>query len=157
MKLYTDASADENANVFGIGYILELKTGARIQGKHYVEGEYTSMEAEWYAIMQGLELASENITSHDSSIEVITDCKPLVNKIREPDDMYDDRWFNYRRQMLGELFTFEAWDLYWEERSTTEQNEKANRLAREAMWEGRGDDGVVGGNASEGVTFNTIE
>lgn len=149
MKVFTDASKGEG--VFGLGYVIDLKTGARIEGKRYVEGEYTSMEAEWHAMMQGIEIAKQNVTSYDTDIEVIVDCQPLVDKIREPDDMYDDKWFNYRSRALEVLFDFEEWDLYWRERSTTEQNKRANRLAREALWQGRdGDEG----NAKSGITFN---
>src|SRR6056297_1304671 len=154
MKLYTDASTDEDNNVFGIGYVLELKTGAIIEGKRYMLGDYTSMEAEWYGIMQGIDMAQENITSHDTDIRVITDCQPLVDKMRDPDDMYEDKWFSYRSNMLKELFEFGEWELDWEKREQTSENERADRLAREAMWEGRGDDEIVGGSASRGVTFD---
>lgn len=148
MRVYTDASKGEG--VFGIGYVIDLRTGARIEGKRYVDGEYTSMEAEWHAMMQGMEIASQNVTAYDSDIEVIIDCQPLVDKIRDPDDMYDDKWFEYRSRALEALFEFEEWELYWRERSTTEQNSRANRLAREALWQGR--DGADG-NAKYGMTF----
>ncbi|AGM11442.1 RNAse HI [Halogranum tailed virus 1] len=152
MKLYTDASKGEG--VFGLGYVINLKTGGRIEGKHYVEGDYTSMEAEWHGLMQGLEVAQEQVTAYDDTIRVVVDCQPLVDKIRDPDDMYDDKWFEYRRLALRKLFEFEEWELEWEERSTTEQNKTANRLAREALWQGRDDNGVEGGNATNGITFN---
>jgi len=79
--------------------------------------------------------------------------KPLVKKIREPDNMYDEMWYSYRKRALQALFAFDSWDLYWEERKQTQHNEQANRLAREALWEGRGDDAIFGGAATHGVTF----
>lgn len=151
MKLYTDASRSEG--VTGIGYVIILKTGTELQGKHYIEEQYTSMEAEWYAFMQGLDIAQENITNYDDEIEAVVDCHPLVEKIREPNDMYDDTWYEYRKQALAALMEFDEWDMVWEERKATEMNEKADRLAREALWEGRDDEAVHGGQAAEGVTF----
>lgn len=156
MKVWTDASCDDSEDIFGIGYVIILKSGAEITGKHYQHGDYTSMEAEYFALMEALQIAKESMTEYDNEIDVVTDCKPLVDKIREPDDLYDDRWFEYRRHALNSLFDFEKWDLYWEERSNTEQNEEANRLAREAMWQGRDDDSTYGGNAVEGVSYTEV-
>lgn len=151
MKLYTDASKDNG--VFGIGYVINLKTGANIQGKRYVFGDYSSMDAEWFALMQGVDVAIENKTSFDSDIDIVLDCKPLVEKIREPDDLYEDKWYTYRKRALNRFFEFERWDLRWEARSNTEENELANRLAREALWQARDEEEGFNGSAKQGVTF----
>lgn len=151
MKLYTDASKDNG--VFGIGYVINLKTGANIQGKRYVFGDYSSMDAEWFALMQGVDVAIENKTSFDSDIDIVLDCKPLVEKIREPDDLYEDKWYTYRKRALNRFFEFESWDLRWEARSNTEENELANRLAREALWQARDEEEGFNGSAKQGVTF----
>lgn len=149
MRLFTDASrGDENV---GLAYVLELRSGARITGKHHITGEYSSMEAEWYALMEGVHIAIENMTEFDAEISVVVDCQPLVRKIREPNDMYDDTWYEYRKRALDALFEFDEWDLYWRERSSTEQNTTANRLAREALWQAQDDD--ADGNSTAGVNF----
>jgi ribonuclease HI len=150
MEVYTDASVD--TGVFGIGYVINHPNGQTVTGKNYVKGEYTSMQAEWYGVMEGIHM-STHVDPRKRWIHVITDCKPLVKKIREPDDMYNDMWYTYRKKTLRALLQFETWDLYWEERKHTEHNEQANRLAREALWEGRGDDAIYGGAATKGVSF----
>jgi hypothetical protein len=151
MKVYTDASKDNG--VFGIGYVINLKTGANIQGKRYVFGDYSSMDAEWFALMQGVDVAIRNKTPFDSDIDIVVDCKPLVKKIREPDDLYEDKWYTYRKRALNRFFEFETWDLRWEARSHTEENKLANRLAREALWQARDEDTQFDGSAKQGVTF----
>lgn len=156
MKIWTDASCDDRNDIFGIGYVIILKSGAKITGKKYQTGNYTSMEAEYYALMEALTIAEDSKTSYDNEVEVSVDCRPLVDKIREPDDLYDDKWFEYRRHALGMFFEFDEWDLYWEERNTAQYNKDANRLAREAMWEGRDDDKTYGGTATEGVSYTEV-
>jgi len=151
MKLYTDASKDNG--VFGIGYVINLKTGPKIQGKRYMFGDYSSMDAEWFALMQGVDVAIDNKTAFDCDIDIVLDCKPLVEKIREPDDLYEDKWYTYRKRALNRFFEFETWDLRWEPRSNTEENELANRLAREALWQARDEEENSNGFAKQGVTF----
>lgn len=151
MRLYTDASKDDG--VFGIGYVVVLKTGPYIKGKRYVFGDYSSMDAEWFALMQGVDVALDNKTPFDNEIDITIDCQPLVDKIRDPDDLYQDKWYSYRKRALNRFFEFERWNLRWEARSNTEENKKANRLAREALWEARDEDDSFEGNAKQGVTF----
>jgi ribonuclease HI len=151
MRLYTDASKGDG--VFGIGYVLELDTGEQISEKRYVLGQYSSMDAEWFALMQGLDVAQQHISEDEDSIFVFIDCKPLVEKIRNPDDLYEDKWYTYRKRALNRLFEFDFWDLLWEARSSTKENQLANRLAREALWEVRDEDDSFDGSAKQGVTF----
>ena len=89
MEVYTDASVD--TGVFGIGYVINHPSGQTVTGKNYVLGEYTSMQAEWYGIMEGINI-STHVDPRMEWIHVITDCKPLVKKISEPDNMYDEMW-----------------------------------------------------------------
>ena len=103
--------------------------------------------------MQGVDVALDNKTSFDNEIDITIDCQPLVDKIRDPDDLYQDKWYSYRKRALNRFFEFERWDLRWEARSNTEENKKANRLAREALWEARDEDDSFEGNAKQGVTF----
>lgn len=152
MRLYTDAAADVENGAYGVGYVLDCKTGATITGKRYVYGDYSSMGAEWLALMQGLDVSVDNITSHDDEIFVYVDCDPLVDKMHEPADLYDDKWHARRKQTLGVLFEFEDYDVSWEQRASTQQNKSADRLAREALWQARGDNSS--GNAVQGLTFD---
>jgi len=149
MRLFTDASCGDEH--IGLAYVLELRSGARITGKHHLNGTYSSMESEWYALMKGLHIAIENLTDFDDTITVVVDCHPHVRKVREPNDMYDDTWYEYRKQALELLMSFTEWDLYWRERESTEQNSTANRLAREALWQAQ--DSESDGNSIEGVNF----
>jgi|APHM01.1.fsa_nt_gi hypothetical protein len=83
MQVYTDASRGEN--VIGVGYVIKLKNGTEMSGKRYqFVGDYSSMDAEWCALMEGLEIACEHQTAYDNSIDVVIDCRPLVRKVRDP-------------------------------------------------------------------------
>jgi ribonuclease HI len=157
MRVYTDASHGDY--VIGVGYVVCLKDGTEIQSKRYKYGEYSSMDAEWYALMEGMEVALSHRSEDDTSIDVITDCEPLVTKIRQPDDLYNDKWFSYRKRALNKLFEFDTWRLRWQKRGTSTENEAADRLAREALWQARDEYGSLKntgeytGSAKQGLTF----
>lgn len=149
MRVYTDAAT--NSGVSGLGYVVELKSGASIEDKRYLESGVTSMEAEWFAMMQGLDVALHSTTSYDDCAYVYIDCKPLVSKMLDRDQAYDPKWHGFRAQTMKTLGQFDEWSITWEERASTSGNERADRLAREALWQVR--DGGSNGAATEGVTF----
>lgn len=157
MRVYTDASHGDY--VIGVGYVVCLNDGSEVSNKKYKYGEYSSMDAEWFALMEGLDVAESYISDDDNNIDAITDCRPLVRKVREPDDMYDDKWFSYRKRVLNKLFEFDVWRLRWEKRGSTKYNEKADRLAKEALWQARDeygslkDTGDYTGSAEQGLQF----
>ncbi len=126
MRLYTDAARD--GDVAGFGWKI-ITSDDSIEGKRFISGDCTSMEAEYYALLDGLRHARRYGTDR---IEVFSDCKPLIEKMRAPDD--DDDWFKRRQGCNRLLNKFDSWELEWTPRSN---NSRADRLAYEALEEGR--------------------
>jgi len=127
MKVYTDAARDDE--VAGMGWVIVLDDGETIEGNRYMLGDYTSMEAEYFALLDGLRYARR----HGSEVEVFCDCEPLVEKMRVP-DAYSNDWYDRRRGCHRLLRKFDSWELEWTPRSS---NSNADRLAYEALEAGR--------------------
>lgn len=127
MKVYTDAARDDD--ITGLGWTI-IHDDYTNTGNRYMVGNYTSMEAEYYALVEGIRLAS--FEGRDS-IEVYSDCKPLIQKMRVPDGENED-WYTRRRGAHWLLNKFDSWTLNWVPR---DNNESANRLAYEALETGR--------------------
>lgn len=129
MRVHTDASHD--TNVIGIAYIIDDEVDdIHFEGKQYIIGEYTSMEAEYIAMMTGIHEASWH---SGDTVTVLTDCEPLVDKMYFP-DATNQKWFDYRQDCHRVLNTFDAWRMNDIPRH---QNERADRLAKEALYTGR--------------------
>lgn len=129
MRLHTDASHDEE--VIGIAYVIEDDIeNIYLEGNRYVVGEYTSMEAEYRALMLGIHAAS---WQEDGHLSVCTDCQPLVDKMNYLNHP-SEKWNEMRSDCHELLNTFEGWTINYIPRS---RNEAADRLAREALWLGR--------------------
>lgn len=126
MQIYTDAARDESISGLGWAIYLDDET---ISGNRYLTGNFTSMEAEYYALLDGLRFARRESLE---SVDVRLDCKPLVQKMRVPDD--DKLWYDRRQGCHRLLNKFDRWTMVWVPRSS---NELANRLAYEALEEGR--------------------
>lgn len=127
MRVFTDASRDDA--IVGLGWEIILDDGSTINGKRWLVGDYTSMEGEYFALLDGLRYARR----YGSDVEVYCDCQPLVEKMRVPDGTSED-WYNRRRGCHRLLNKFDSWELEWTERKN---NENADRLAYEALEEGR--------------------
>lgn len=129
MRVYSDASHDED--VVGIGYIIEDDVDEiYADGKQYIQGDFTSMEAEYFAMMTGIHAAS---WQYGGDLLVLTDCEPLVDKMYFP-DATDQKWYDYRRDCHEILNTFDSWEMNHVPRN---HNDEADRLAREALYFGR--------------------
>lgn len=89
------------------------------------------MEAEYHALTEGLRVASLESDSR-TKVEAYSDCEPLLEKMRVPDD--DADWYDRRRGCHWLLNKFDEWELECVHRS---RNEDAHELAREALFEGR--------------------
>ena len=126
MNVYTDAARDDDVAGFGWKIVSDSEI---IEGNRYLIGNYTSMEAEYYALLDGLRFAKQQ---DDREIDVYIDCQPLVGKMRTPDSK--KIWYDRRRGCHRMLNKFDTWSLSWIPR---EQNERANRLAYEALETGR--------------------
>lgn len=126
MRVYTDAARDGEVAAFAWKIVLD---GGTIEGSRYILEDCTSMEAEYYALLDGLRHARR----HGNEVKVFTDCQPLVDKMRVP-DASDDDWYKRRQGCHRLLNKFEEWELEWTPRSS---NSRADRLAYEALERGR--------------------
>lgn len=128
MKLYTDASRDDD--IAGLGWVVTLDDGSVIEESRYMLGEYTSMESEYYALLDGIRHSAKR---PDTELAIHVDCQPLVNKMRYPDSD-NELWERRRQGFLWLANKFDVWSIEWVPR---EANESANRLAFEALERGR--------------------
>lgn len=128
MRVYTDAARDDD--VAGMGWEIVLSNGETHEHSRYLVGNYTSMEAEYFALLDGLRYARRH---DENEIEAYCDCKPLVQKMRVPDGNSQD-WYERRRGCHRLLNKFDEWELEWMPRGS---NETADRLAYEALEAGR--------------------
>ena len=128
ITLHVDASRGEFCS--GIGYVM---TGSvEHEGCKTLEETMTSMEAEYYALVEGLRLAA--MLSEDcEGIDAYVDVKPLVTKMRRPDGK-SEVWRTRRRGCHWLLNKFDSWELSWQPRS---KNGKAHDLAQTALDDGR--------------------
>jgi len=126
MRLYTDASCDGEIAGFGWEIII---SDYSIEGNRFIFEDCTSMEAEYYALLDGLRFARRHGTD---KIEVFSDCEPLIEKMRTPDS--NKEWRDRRKGCHRLLNKFDTWELEWTPRST---NSRADRLAYEALEKGR--------------------
>lgn len=126
MKVYTDASRGEE--IIGLGWNI-VHDGVSIEQNRYMTGTYTSMQAEYFALLDGLRYARREQTGN---VTVICDCEPLVQKMRVPDS--DKDWYDRRQGCHRLLNKFDSWELKWKSRK---YNDVADRLAYEALQKGR--------------------
>lgn len=101
-------------------------------GNRALDGTYTSMEAEFYALVEGLRIASQRSESREYC-EAYSDAKPLVRKMHGSEPCRDD-WTSYRDSCHWLLDKFDDWELNHCPRTS---NEDAHHLAREALHDGR--------------------
>lgn len=87
------------------------------------------MEVEYFALLDGLRHARDHNINH---IDIFSDCRPMIKKMRVPDD--DEDWYKRRRGFHRLANKFETWELEWTPRKS---NGDADRLAYEALEEGR--------------------
>jgi len=118
MQLFTDASKHDD--VIGVGYV--LFDDQRYCYKHSYDEELTSMQAELWAIIEGLKTA---LYHGAEAVTIYTDCDPLAEKIRS-NDLTDFTEPFY--ELTGELDEFYVYNI------PREHNDEADRLAKEAAW-----------------------
>jgi ribonuclease HI len=128
MDVYTDAACGDS--VSGMGWVVVLESGDTIEGRRHVSGDHTSMESEYYALLDGIREAKA--VDRDEII-LHSDCKPLIVKMRAPDkknDEWENRFYGCRRL----LNKFDTWRIEWTPRGN---NRHADELARQALDAGR--------------------
>lgn len=128
LQVYTDASRGEF--VSGLGYIVE--GDVNVSGNRVLDGQYTSMEAEFYALVEGLRIASVRSEQREYC-EAYSDAKPLTKKMRGS-QRCSDEWQDYRTSYEWLAGKFDTFELNYCPR---ECNEDAHELAREALVQGR--------------------
>jgi ribonuclease HI len=126
--IYVDAARDDE--VSGIGYSISGEFST--YGKKFMVGNYTSMEAEFHALVEAVRVASME-SSHREYCEVHTDAQPLTTKLCGSQDESGD-WSDYRESAHWLLDKFDSWDVVYTSRSS---NETAHGLARKALFNGR--------------------
>jgi ribonuclease HI len=113
-----------------LGYVI---TGeVEIAGNKVLMGTHTSMEAEYHALTEALRVASLESSSR-SKVEAHVDVKPLTTKMRAP-DANSEEWRTRRRGFHWLANKFDEWELKYIPR---ENNKQADRLAKEALLDGR--------------------
>lgn len=90
------------------------------------------MEAEYYALVEGLRVASVE-SEHREHCVVYSDCQPLLDKMRGENDN-SGHWYDYYHGCRWLLDKFEDWDLRYCPR---ERNGDAHEMAHRALdgWE----------------------
>lgn len=124
--MYTDGARDDD--IAAMGWRIECD-GDVEENHRYMLGEYTSMEAEYYALVDGLRHALRR----GNEIMVFTDCEPLVEKMRYS-TAGDGEWYERKCGVDRLLDKFEWWQIEWIPRT---QNEAANTQASLALRKGR--------------------
>jgi ribonuclease HI len=122
MELYIDGARGDDA--VGIGWCLALDDGTFIEGNDYIHGEFTSMDAEFFALRRGIEAATEH--SNDS-IFLYSDCQPLLEKMESSGD---GKWADRSETCHDLLDSFDFYRFAWTPRAA---NERADRLATIAL------------------------
>lgn len=122
MAIYTDACKKDTH--IGLGWVVEQNGEKVVSGREYVNGKYTSMEAEAMALIRAMRSAlrykSEYITFY-------TDCLPLVDHLDENSAISDGSFVEtvkrYKKHLPPHM-------LMWTPR---EDNEDADREAHVAI------------------------
>ena len=128
--IHVDASRDDHTA--GLGYT--ISGDVEIDGQKYMDGHYTSMEAEFHALVEAVRIASQQ-SEHREYCKVYTDCEPLKRKICGGREERSD-WEQYRQSALWLLDKFDSWEITHTPRGN---NEDAHDLARKALRHGRVD------------------
>lgn len=127
LLVFTDASCGED--VIGLGYIIRVN-GQEYKGSTYIEGDYTSMEAEYLALKEAVQ-AAEWIRDTDSHLNLYTDCDPLARKMTQKNGCAE---WNKRYDEFHELASDWAWHINWIPRT---RNREADELASLGLRKGR--------------------
>lgn len=127
----TDASVQDSHNA-GIGWEIEiaginngyLQNGI-ITGHDVLDGEYTSMEAEFLALFRGLKEALR--LGERDTIKLFTDCQPVVEKVKNHVPILDGSYVSTFHWLLERV---DYWDVQW---CSRDRNRTADREAHVAL------------------------
>jgi len=144
MIVFVDASVDER--VVGLAWVIQ-HSGSTHSGTKHIYRDHTSVEAEFFAVIEGLRHAKQY---EDNYVVLFTDCQPVIEKLEQArslqtesestdsvrlNDEYVSRKWEKRSKSCTRLCEkFESCELRWKPR---ESNQDADRLAYEALERGR--------------------
>lgn len=97
-----------------------------------LQGEYTSMEAEFHALVEALRVASIE-SENGTKCEIYSDCEPMVRKMHGDQRLPND-WQKYYESCHWLLGKFDKWELHYCRRNS---NTDAHNLARQGLKKGR--------------------
>lgn len=78
LRLFTDGASRGNPGPAGLGVVIEDEQGKRLRGLHRWLGRATNNEAEYHALIEGLEAVAE---CRPDRLEVYLDSKLVVEQI----------------------------------------------------------------------------
>jgi len=128
--VYVDGASRGNPGPAAIGWVIVTGEGGIVTEGNKRIGHTTNNQAEYEALLQGLELASE----YDfDQIEVRSDSELIVRQVRGEWNTNDPD-LREKRVRVRELLTgFDSWSI---EHVPREINERADQLANEAFEDG---------------------
>lgn len=125
LTLYVDGAARGNPGPAGVGIYIKSDSKDILKEKEYI-GERTNNEAEYIALILGLEKAA----GFGKKIQVFSDSELLVNQVRSEfkvKQVHLKSLLEKVRQIQGR---FESFDIC---HSSRDNNQEADRLANEAI------------------------
>lgn len=127
--LYVDGASRGNPGPAAIGWVIVTDDGIVTEGNELI-GETTNNRAEYQALVRGLEVAD---SYGYGELEVRSDSELIVKQVRGEWNVEDPDLREYRLRVRQLFQRFDEWSLSHVPR---EVNERADRLANQALDEG---------------------
>lgn len=127
IKLYTDASTKNNPGLSGVGIVI-LTENRYDQLSIPLEKEMSNHEAEFEALIQGLDFLIEHLLINET-LMMYTDSKILASAIKK-NYVKNDIFRVYLTRIQEKLKHFPLFFIHWIPES---QNKGADNLARQAL------------------------
>ena len=127
IKLYTDASTKNNPGLSGVGIVI-LTENRYDQLSIPLEKEMSNHEAEFEALIQGLDFLIEHLLINET-LMMYTDSKILASAIKK-NYVKNDIFRGYLTRIQEKLKHFPLFFIHWIPES---QNKGADNLARQAL------------------------
>ncbi len=127
IKLYTDASTKNNPGLSGVGIVI-LTENRYEQLSIPLEKEMSNHEAEFEALIQGLDFLIEHLLINET-LMMYTDSKILASAIKK-NYVKNDIFRVYLTRIQEKLKHFPLFFIHWIPES---QNKGADNLARQAL------------------------
>lgn len=127
LVLYTDGAARGNPGPAGIGIVLTDMLGNELEARGEAIGNRTNNEAEYRALLRGLELAAAH---HASELEVRTDSELMARQLR---GTYQVKAANLKPLFVQAQKALARFRPISIRHIPREQNRRADALANEAL------------------------